>query len=81
MATQTIIVYRNPGEEAMWNALMSGEMIPIALAGVAFIGTMMLLNKLIEKKFGFHTPQWVMASMFLVSGLVAFGVGKFFWLA
>jgi uncharacterized membrane protein YhiD involved in acid resistance len=81
MATQTIIVYRNPAEEAMWNVLMSGEMIPVALAGAAFIGTLVLLNRLVEKKFGFRTPQWVTASMFVVSGLVALGVGKYFWIA
>lgn len=33
MATQSIIVYRNPGEEAVWNMITSGYMIPI-LVGV-----------------------------------------------
>lgn len=80
MATQSIIVYRNPGEEAMWNVLMSGEMIPIALAAAAGIGALVVLNNLAQKKFGYHTPKWVDALVYTGSAVIAFLVGRYFWI-
>jgi len=34
---QEIIVYRNPGEKAMWDMLMSGEAFPIMMAVVVCV--------------------------------------------
>lgn len=80
MATQTVIVYRNPAEEAFWNMLMSGDLIPVALAGAAFIAAVVALNRLAEKVYGFRHPNWVQPTIWILSGAAAIVTGKYFWL-
>lgn len=33
--TTEVIVYRNPGEQAFWNLMMSGEALPLILGVIA----------------------------------------------
>lgn len=80
MATQTVIVYRNPAEEAFWNMLMSAELVPVAIAGVVFMAVVVALNRLAEKVYGYRQPNWVQPVIWIMSGAAALAAGKYFWL-
>lgn len=49
--TQSIIVYRNPAEEAIWSLLMSSYMIPIYAGFLVFIVGMFAIDWFVRLPF------------------------------
>lgn len=47
--TQEIIVYRNPVEKAMWDAMSGGEVFPFMVGGAIFIVAFILTAKALDK--------------------------------
>jgi hypothetical protein len=70
---QSIIVYRNPMEVAIWESIMNGDIqfVPLFTAGFVFIAVMMALSKVMEAKFGFRQPKWAVPLMWSVGILSA----------
>lgn len=66
---QEIIVYRNPMEAAMWQALMSGEFFPAVIGVVVFFAVFLSLHSLLVKRYGSWGKRAVMRTN------VALGVG------
>lgn len=46
---QSIIVYRNPLEAAMWEGIMSGSFFPVILGVVVFFCAFLAMNQLLNK--------------------------------
>lgn len=46
---QEIIIYRNPLEAAMWQAMSGGQLFPIAVGLVVFFAVFLAVNPLIER--------------------------------
>ena len=56
--TTEVIVYRNPGEQAFWNLMMSGEALPLILGVIAAFAVFYFYAIKIEKLFkGFTRNQ------------------------
>lgn len=51
MTTQSIIVYRNPFEQMLWDGIMSGAFFPIIVGVVFFFVVFLALNKFIVAKY------------------------------
>lgn len=51
MSTQSIIVYRNPLEQMMWEGAMSGAFFPIIVGVVFFFVVFLTIDKFIVKKY------------------------------
>lgn len=47
--TQEIIVYRNPGEKAIWDAIMSPGAFPIMVAVVVFFVVLLATSNLADR--------------------------------
>lgn len=47
--TQEIIVYRNPMEKAMWDAMSGGEVFPFMVGAAVFIVAFIVTAKALEK--------------------------------
>jgi len=79
--TQSIIVYRNPMEQAMWEGLMSSSsLIPIMLGLVAFMVAMLVIARVSERIYNYRQPNWMTPTMFVVSGAIGIIVANFFWI-
>lgn len=48
---QSIIVYRNPLEAALWEGLMSGSFFPVIVGIVVFFALFLTINRLIVEKY------------------------------
>lgn len=87
-----IIAYRNPMEAMLWQTIMSGDMIPIALGAGAFLVMVVLLNNLMEKyirrnrmkSYSWKAPTLLVdygqAAIWIASFATAIVVAKMFWL-
>lgn len=51
MTTQSIIVYRNPYEQMMWEGIMSGAFFPIIVGVVFFFAMFLTIDRFIVKKY------------------------------
>ena len=51
MTTQSIIVYRNPLEQMMWEGAMSGAFFPIIVGVIFFFAMFLAIDKFIVKKY------------------------------
>jgi hypothetical protein len=83
MATQSIIVYRNPAEEAMWNMAMSGDFVPFMVAVVVFGAVFVAYTNYATKKFYFKTKRPQYANQFMpwiVAGVAAAATVKLMWI-
>lgn len=52
--TQSIIVYRNPMEQAFWERASGAEAIPIIASVVIFTAVFILLQKLVDRFVGWR---------------------------
>ncbi len=48
---QEVIVYRNPGEAAIWHALQNGEFFPVIVGIIVFFAVFLLANRFVVEKF------------------------------
>lgn len=51
MNTHSIIIYRNPLEQQMWESLMSGNMFPVMVGALVFFISFLLLHKFVVVRF------------------------------
>ena len=75
--TQSIIVYRNPMEQAFWE---SGAIIPLFGSGIVFVLVIVAMDKLIGMKYGWRKPLWTQWAMWAVATASAFATMKLLWL-
>lgn len=52
--TQSIIVYRNPLEQAFWEGTLSGQLFPVIAAVIVFFVVMMVAHNLLDR---YHRPR------------------------
>jgi hypothetical protein len=79
MQTQSIIVYRNPAEQMLWEG---GYMWPIICVGGTFVLVLVILMTIAKQIMGewaANTNMWVTAAAGGISALAAFGVGYWMW--
>jgi hypothetical protein len=73
MTTQSIIVYRNPYEQMMWEGIMSGTFFPIIVGVVFFFAVLLTIDKFIVKKyFDWHsrgTPTNIALAVSAAAGI------------
>lgn len=73
MTTQSIIVYRNPYEQMMWEGAMSGVFFPIIVGVVFFFAMFLTIDKFIVKKyFDWHargTPTNIALAVSAAAGI------------
>ena len=68
--TQSIIVYRTPLEQQMWEALMNGQLFPIIVGTIVFFIVFLIANGVMNKFIhGAWRKAWV--------SYVALGIGTF----
>jgi hypothetical protein len=79
--TQSIIVYRNPMEQAFWEGTMNfGNLIPMLAGMLVFLALVVGLSHIIQKKFGWRPPQWTQYVMWGVSIAGSIATMKWLWL-
>lgn len=80
MTTQSIIVYRNPVEQMMWEGVMSGTFFPIIVGVVFFFAMFLTIDKFIVKKyFGWRSRGTLTAISLAVSA--AAGIALIMYMA
>jgi hypothetical protein len=47
--TQSIIVYRNPAEQAFWETIMSGSFFPILVAIMVFPIVLLIVHRILDR--------------------------------
>jgi len=77
---QEIIIYRNPVEAVMWNAIMDGSFFPVIAGVVVFFCVFLAANQLLNKgrSYGKNVPR--NTNIALVIGVVA-GIAAVLFLA
>ena len=82
--TQSIIVYRNPMEQALWEGVMGAELFPIAVGAIFAIATVMAVSHIIDRFNGAFRKNWLGRNSgnvsLVVGGIVWFLVAKMMWL-
>lgn len=75
---QEVIIYRNPAEAALWNAIMGGSFFPVIVGIVVFFCVFLTANRLLNKgrSFGVDVPR--NTNIALAIGVVAGAVAVFF---
>lgn len=53
-STQSIIVYRNPMEQAFWETVMNGQFFPVIAAIIVFFVVLLTAHNLLER---FNRPR------------------------
>lgn len=77
MSTQTVIVYRSRAEQAIDQALTSGDAFPYMVAAVVFIVVFMVANSLLPRaQFNLHPKKFkynevMRTNIALVTGAIA----------
>lgn len=74
MNTQSIIVYRNPLEQQLWEGIMSGDAFPFMVGVAVFLITYVLFNKFIVDKFNPYSRIASIASYVALAVSIAAGV-------
>lgn len=82
MPTQSIIVYRNPMEQAMWEGSYGGELVPIGAGLLVFLILVVAIQSyVIEKsKWGSKVRKYQNLIMFGPAIAVGIAVAKYLWL-
>lgn len=82
---QSIIVYSNPMEAAFWEMMSNGDIIPIIIAVLVFLAVFIFIHYLIEKsqkaRSYMRCSNIPMMATFVISSMLAFIAGKYFWLS
>ena len=47
--TQSIIVYRNPAEQTMWETIMSGAFFPVLVAIMVFPIVLLIVHRILDR--------------------------------
>jgi len=68
--TQSIIVYRNPLEQAFWE---SGLIVPLFMSLVAFVLSFYVITEVLSRAFKYNIKD---GDVFAV-GLISFGIALF----
>lgn len=70
--THSVVLYRNPLEQAIWESVMSGPwLFYITVFLVVFFGTMMLSDKLLNKAVGWNNVGYVHLAVGALCGAAA----------
>ena len=78
MATQEIIVYRNPVEAMIWDSIASGQALPILVWIVLFFVMIFLSDKYFKKSLNKYSKTWIISAM-LFSALCSWLLMKFIY--
>lgn len=81
--TQSIIVYRNPMEQAMWEGTMGAELVPIGAGLIVFLLVVVLYNTRVVNKFMFRQkkPWYAKVELsFVFAGIAALATAKLLWI-
>ena len=78
--TTEIIVYRSPGEQAVWQALSDGNAFPVGAGVIAFFFAFILLNNFWLERISYRRRTWPTRIALVLSGLFGIAVAKFLWL-
>jgi hypothetical protein len=77
---QSIIVYRNPLEAAMWEGFMSGSFFPIIVGVIVFFAVFLAANRfIVERYWGWNSrdvPTYVALAI-----SAAIGIATIFFMA
>lgn len=75
---QEVIIYRNPAEKAIWDAMSGGEIFPIMVAAVVFIVAFILMAKAMDKFIPWHKRKdwWVQLVLWGIPSLAAIATVK-----
>lgn len=75
---QEIILYRNPAEKAMWDAMSGGEIFPIMVAAVVFIVAFIITAKGLERIVPWTRRKnwWAQAVLWGIPSLAAIATAK-----
>ena len=83
---ESIIVYRNPMEKALWESLMDGQFFPIIVGCVVFIAVLIGLLTLQDKffpRFGYR-KNWKSTTVNVLiwwsAGIAAVSTIKYLWI-
>lgn len=78
--TQSLIIYRNPMEKALWEALTDAQAVPV-IAG-CFVGFLvfLLVFDVITKGRGYSRDRWPTLVSGIAGLLAGAGVCRWFWL-
>lgn len=79
--TQEIIVYRNPGEKAFWDLIMSGDAIPVFAGILVFFVVLLVVNALSEKVIGGWRHEKIRSYFSMGAAIVAaIATVKYLWI-
>jgi hypothetical protein len=80
--TQTIIMYRNPLEQAMWESVMSGggQFVPIVTGGVVFLMVVIGMSVAFDHIYGAWTrPKWATHVAFIAGFVAWIAIARLMW--
>jgi hypothetical protein len=78
--TQSIIVYRNPLEQAFWEGATGEAMIPVAGGLFVFLLVAWSIATLINIRWKWRAPEWTQWVMWIVSGSAGIATVKYLWI-
>lgn len=77
---QEIIVYRNPGEAALWHALTSAEFVPVICGIVVFFVAFLLANRILTGGRNFRVPARRTNTALAIGAVAGLLTIKWMWL-
>jgi len=63
MATQEIIVYKNPFDAMIWDSIASGQALPILVWIVLFFAMLYMLDKYLKKSLNKYPKTYIIGAM------------------
>lgn len=80
MTTQSIIVYRNPLEAAMWEGLMDGSIFPVIVGVIVFFAVFLTVNRfVVERYWGWNSRDVPTYTALAISAVI--GIATIFFMA
>ena len=67
MSVQEIVIYRNPLQAAIWEAVSSGAALPIFIWIFLFLTLLLFLDKKFGKSFNKHPGVFVIGSLIVAA--------------
>jgi hypothetical protein len=77
---QSIIVYRNPLEAAMWEGIMGGNFFPVIVGVIVFFAVFLAANRFIVERYWGWNSRDVPTYVALAIGAVI-GIATIFFMA
>jgi hypothetical protein len=82
MTTQSIIVYRNPLEQAMWEGLMTSvNVIPVLVGIVAFFTLVVFTDTYIVKRYFKWRSSYASNVCLAISAVIAIVITNQMWIS